>query len=62
MSNKKIKNEIFAMYFVAKKLLAEHPNSEYWIGSASQAWHTIFMLNLADEYFKWEKENAQYYE
>ena len=62
MNKEKMKNEIFAMYLVSKKLLAEHSDDRYWFGCESQAWHTIFMLDLADEYFEWEKENAQYYE
>ena len=61
MTKQKMKEEIFAMYLATKKLLEENPNDRYWFGSESQAWHTIYMLDLADEYFDWEKENADKY-
>ena len=63
---KQTKNQIvdhlFSAYYVSKKLYQEQPYSEYWRGCESEAWHIIFMTDLADEYFKWEAENHQYYD
>ena len=61
MKKAQIIDQIFVSYFVAKKMYEEKPYSEYLRGCESQAWHVIFMADLADAYFKWESENAQYY-
>lgn len=53
---------IFSAYYISKKMYKEKPYSEYLRGCESEAWHIIFTANLADEYFKWETENAQYYD
>ena len=51
---------LFSAYCVTKVLLNEK-GGDYWRGCESEAWHIIFMCGLADEYFKWEKENGQFY-
>ena len=60
ITKKSLIENIFINYCVSKVLLKEK-GTEYWVGSEADAWHIIFISGLADEYFKWEKENGQYY-